>query len=630
MRSRSTIVIGFVLLLGFAGLVPGLMTSSTAQMSISPCLETEYGTWCGQTVLNDVKKFDGIAIGDADNDGINDIVGVGLSGKVMMASKIGGEWQTRTVWESPGELIIPAIGDADNDGLNEIVVVGMVAGPEADTGAGQVAIIEGAGNYWTATRIHTDSLMIHGVAIGDIDPDHPGNEIVTGGFDHNMTLIWGSGSSWQYERMMTAEHKIRTVVIGDVDGDGAGEVVAASKDNKVYLVEKDGASWKHQVVFTDPDAGEARCAFGDYTGNGNMDIVAGGDSSQLALATRSGDTWSGNIVWKDSDKLRGTWIGDVYDGRVGNEIITAGYSGNVTMHFQESDVWKHTLVYHTDNRLHHVLIGEVDIDHPGLEIITTGYSNRVTVIAQYHPDFEMEMTPEGDIDVVDQTSVYLKVIFTAKDFYAGTLTFKAEDLPDGVTAAFSPDTVDLTGTSAVTVTLTVPVTTANGKTTFKVTATDSTSSKSVTKALNIDRKVIPSVEGPGTGVDVEKGQKVMYTFKVMNKGNLPDSYHIEVTSSNGFEVTKSMYKTATLQPGDSVNVAVTMSVPKDTKEKTDILELKARSTHDGTTVDAASVTTTIKKPATEPGNGPSCGSIITFSVILCIGMVGTVWMRRRK
>lgn len=624
---KGKVVLAVLFLVGAA--LIGLMGPVSAKVTPDNCLETANGTWCSQIVLSDESKFDGVAVGDADNDGQDDVLGSGLSGKVWMASKKGGEWITRTIWESPGELIIPYVGDADNDGKNEVVVVGMIAGPEADTGAGQLTMLKGSGNHWTATRLFEDTLMLHGVVIGDVDPDHPGNEIVVGGFDWNMTLVYKDGQDWKSERIFRAEHKIRTVVLGDMDGDGQNEVVAATKDSNVYLVDKVGGTWTSQVMWTDTAQGPARCGVGDYDGDGNMDAVAGGDPKNLAFIKKAGSGWSGDIIWQDSDKIRGTWIGDVYDGHVGNELISGGYSGNVTVHFKEGADWIHVKVFNDGARLHHVITGDVDPDHNGLEIITGGYSNKVTVVAQYHPDFEASITPAG-VEITSETEATFKVTVSSKDYYTDDVDLMVEGLPDGASATFSTDPVKLINDmDVVTVTVSVPNTVSNGNTTFKVKATGVVGTRAVSGYLNIDRQVLPKVDPPATSEEVKKGQSVSYTFKITNNGNIPDQFDVEAVSSTGIEATLSREMTQVLQPGDSVNVLVTMKVPKDQKGKEDILTVTARSSFDPSKTSSATITTKILK---EDDNGQGCGStIILSSMLAAIGMVGVaVRVRGRK
>ena len=626
MKKSTTILV--LICLG-ASILTAFLPVVTAKVTPDNCLETETGTWCAKTILTESEKFDGVNFGDVDNDGKLDVVGVGLSGQVWVARYVSHEWTAQKLWDNPGELLQPAIGDVDNDGKNEIVVGGMVAGPEADTGAGQVTMLKGSGTQWTATRIYTAEAMVHGIHMGDFDPDHPGNEIVIGTFAYNMTELAYTNGKWVDTLMFKAGHKVRTVVVGDVDGDGKNEVTAASKDQNVYITKKVNHVWVTKSVYYDPIDGVARCGIGDFDGDGIVDIVTNGDSQDMAYIHGLGNSnYTGTVIFHDSDKGRGAKIGDVYDGHPGNEIVSTGYSGNVTLHYLVGTTWKHVLLYHDVGRLHDLKLADVDSDHPGIEIITCGYSNKVTVVAQYHPDFSVDMTPKG-YSVIDKTEVAFTVTVSSKDYYTDDLSVAVTGLPTGATVTFSTGLVTLTAEKAVvTVTIKVPSTVANGNTTFTVKVTGQAGSKNVTGWLNVLRTVSPKVTALAAGETAKKGQSVTYTFKVENSGNMADTFDIVASSSNGLPLTVSMAATPALQPGASVTVSVTMTISKDTKAKTDQLTLKATSKFDGTTANSGSVTTTIKEAST---GGGVCGGIIWVSMLASIGAVGVVgYLRPRR
>jgi len=616
-----------------AAFMTTVLPAATAKVTPDNCIETEAGTWCSETVASDTQKFDGLNAGDADNDGKTEIIGVGLAGKVWMVKYVNKEWVTSTIWENPGELLLPYVGDADNDGKNEVVVVGMVAGPEADTGAGQVTMLKGSGTNWVATRIHTDPYMVHGVAIGEFDPDHAGNEVVVGTFGWNMTEIALTNGQWSSTVMMhtnitapATAGKVRTVVISDIDADGKNEVTAACKNYEVYIVKKSGSTWTNKSIWRDT-GGPARTHTGDFDGDGVIDIVASGDSKNLALIKRSGTTWTGTVIFTDSDQMRGAQIWDVYDGHAGNEIIGAGYSGNVTMHYMVGTEWKHFLLFHDTGRLHDVKVADVNADGK-LDIFCGGYSNKLTVISLKHPDFSVDITPKG-VKVVDKTEVSFTATITSKDFYTDSLTVAVEGLPTGATSTLSASTVSLTSDkSVVTITVKLPAAVANGNTSFTVKVTGVAGVRTASGYLDVQRTILPTVVAPTVGQTVKKGQSVTYTFTVENKGNLPDAFDLNVTSLNGFTFTSSMTTTPEIQPGSNVTVSITMTVLKSTKAKTDTLTLKATSKFDGKTSDSKSVTTTVKSEPTPDG---PCGSIIWVSIILIVGMVGTVgYLRPRR
>jgi|GEM_PF-6170110 len=602
--------------------------AASAKVTPDNCRETDAGVWCAKTLMTASEKFDGVNYGDADNDGKTDVVASGLSGEVWLARYINHEWTAQVLWSNPGELIQPAIGDVDNDGKNEIVAGGMVAGPEADTGAGQVEMIKGSGNHWTATRIHTDGFMVHGIHVGDFDPDHPGNEVVIGTFGYNMTELAFTDGKWVETHMLSAGHKVRTVVVGDLDNDGQNEVLGVSKDQNIYIVKKVNHVWTNQIIYHNPVDGDARGGFGDYNGDGITDIVVSGDSTNLALIKRTGNNWSGSVIFTDSDAMRGSKIDDAYDGHPGNEIYGAGYSGNVTMLYQVNGTWKHYLLFHDIGRLHDLKIADVDPDHPGKEILVCGYSDSVTIVAQYHPNFGVSMSPAG-YDVIDKTEVIFKTTISSKDYYTDTLNVAVEGLPTGATAALSSNPVVLTTDKAVlTVTIEVPATVANGNTTFSVKVTGSAGTQTATGYLNVKRTVGASVIALTTDQSVKVGQTVTYNFAVKNNGNLPDTFDLTVSSQNGFVLTSSMSKTPVLQPSANVTVSVTVTLPKTTSIKTDVLTVKATSEFDTKTSDTKTVTTTIKQ-ATKSGS--ICGGIIWASILMCIGAVGAAgYLRPRR
>jgi hypothetical protein len=607
------------------------LPAATGKVTGDNCVETEHGTWCFQTVLSDTEKFDGAGAGDVDNDGLIDVVGVGLNGKVWMATKKSGEWVRKVIWENPGELLIPAIGDADNDGKNEIVVVGMVAGPEADTGAGQVTLLEGSGNNWQATRLWTDTHMLHGCAIGDFDKDHDGNEVVATSFNYTVTEIKLNKATqkWETQHMFTADHKVRTAVVGDVDASNPGnEVVVASKDNNLTIIKGHGTQWEAETVFTDV-GGEARCSVGDIDGDGDNDIAGGGDASNLAVVTNKGTQgWDGKVIWTDSDKLRGAWIGDVYDGHSGNEVISAGYSGNVTIHFQESGEWKHVQVFHDENRLHHAITADVDPDRPGLEIVTVGYSNKVTVIGQYKPDLSLSSTPET-VTVTSAKKADYKLTIDPSGYFTDDVDLDVSGLPTGATASFgSTLPVAVSDDTIVTMTVNIPSTVTNGDYALDITAasdSDDTITATVQVQLVVNRQIGVTVTAPTDQVAKSKDM-VTYIFTIKNNGNVADTFTLAATSQNGWTATLTVSETTELQPGESINVGVSVDVPKESGGKTDQLTFTATSKFDGTTQSTDSVITTVKKDADDSS---ICGGVIV-AVILTIAALGIAWIRRRR
>jgi len=353
--------------------------------------------WDSATLFTDDEKLDGVEIGDADNDGVKDLVICGLSGVVTHIEKNGGVWVSQTLWENPdaGEQITPDIGDIDGDGKNEVVVGGMAQGGEDEDGAGSIDMIEHDGTSWVRTNLFTDINLVHGLTIGDIDPDKPGNEVVGVGFSYNCTLIYNDAGTWKSEVIYTSDGKIKKNIIDDIDPDRAGqEMVIVDKARNVTMIYKDGGVWKSEHMFK-AEAGVSRVCVGELDPlSPGKEVVVGDDDGKAYIIRKSGGTWSGLKIIDEVDKNRGVWIGDVDYTHDGNELIVTGYSAEVTMFWGSGSDWSSELIYTvpSKDRVHDVRIGEFDPDHVGNEIVIIGYDQKVTEIMLVTP-------PVGSFDI---------------------------------------------------------------------------------------------------------------------------------------------------------------------------------------------------------------------------------------
>ena len=186
--------------------------------------------------------FGHVAVDDLDGDGRNEIIVAGTSVVVVDVNGV-----ARPGWpRSPGVSFLgaPAIGDIDGDGKKEIVV-------EAISGPSPIFVYRSDGSPL---------------------PGWPRNV--------NPSL----GSTYQ---------AFSEPVLGDLDGDGAAEILAGSKDGKLYAFRFDGSQlpgWPRSVL---PAAAVNTPAIGDIDGDGLPEVVAGTDrpsasSSNYLFAWRAG------------------------------------------------------------------------------------------------------------------------------------------------------------------------------------------------------------------------------------------------------------------------------------------------------------------------------------------------------
>ncbi len=219
-------------------------------------------TWSHRVILSLPEGMGGAAIGDLDSacEG-NEVAAVTTAGEVWMASRHGDDWKGTCIHRGGGELIMCAIGDADSRRSgNELVAVGMVEGPEALEGAGRVELVYREGDSWRSETIFRDNRMLHGVSVGDVCPDHAGNEIVVCGFNHRVTVLHLEQGKWQAEVIYVGDQRMKITAIADVIEEHAGlEVVTCGTDGKVVLMWKERLGWRHETVFSDT-VGQSRFA----------------------------------------------------------------------------------------------------------------------------------------------------------------------------------------------------------------------------------------------------------------------------------------------------------------------------------------------------------------------------------
>ena len=118
------------------------------------------------------------------------------------------------------------------------------------------------GDEWRAAVLLDTGSKLSGVAVGDLLPGVPGNEIVAVGTDHTMRLIWRDGEEWRDEIIATTPGEMIQVDVGDVDAGRPGDEIVAvgvatggeddpgAKGAAYYVTREDGA-WKAVQVFED-------------------------------------------------------------------------------------------------------------------------------------------------------------------------------------------------------------------------------------------------------------------------------------------------------------------------------------------------------------------------------------------
>lgn len=222
---------------------------------------------------------------------------------------------------------------------------------------------------WTSRVILSTEEALGGAAIGDLDPDSPGNEVVAVSATGNVWIAKWHGEGWSAKSVKAANGELIMCAIGDVDPDSAGnELVAVGMVDgpesttgagQVVVVGREGGAWRAQTIFTDSHMIHG-VAIGDVCSKheGN-EIIAAGFNHRVTLLCRTeqGD-WQPETIYVANDRLKLAQVGDVLPQRQGLEVLVCGSDGRVVMLSEHVLGWRHETLYESSAGQSRVTIGD--------------------------------------------------------------------------------------------------------------------------------------------------------------------------------------------------------------------------------------------------------------------------------
>ena len=234
--------------------------------------------WC----LDRDVDLRGIAIGDLDNDGIDEIIVGNNHTEGKGRNKV--EYQLLEIFED-GDFDMPSrvsgnlmdagltyirqivIGDANNDGYNEIFVVGL----------NSIQVWKDDGNE--LTMLWGENVDDHpwSAHIGDADSDGLNELIYSSLWNHYFVVYENLGNNSWGNRIIseTVEGAVDVAVVGDVDGDGTNEIIGGGNQSRLYVWENIDGSY--QISFMSEDLGgfTQGVGVGDFDDDGISEISVG-------------------------------------------------------------------------------------------------------------------------------------------------------------------------------------------------------------------------------------------------------------------------------------------------------------------------------------------------------------------
>jgi uncharacterized delta-60 repeat protein len=159
-----------------------------------------------------------------------------MSGNSLGQSRLFNQnWINSTVGQGNGSMLCAAVGDADNDQVNEVYAA------NADSKLYQLKFF--GSNWNSGVVIYSGSNNITSLAISDQDRDGA-NELYGSNLDGKIYQFKWNGSYWANQPINSLNLVANKLVISDGDNDGQDEIYAAAQDGHAYQIKLNGSNWQ--------------------------------------------------------------------------------------------------------------------------------------------------------------------------------------------------------------------------------------------------------------------------------------------------------------------------------------------------------------------------------------------------
>jgi len=307
-----------------------IVTSNQADNRISILLwNSSIFDWDSEITKDVGISPESVSIGDVNNDGMNDIIASSLDNvvSIFLWNDSIKNWGKiiKTVGDDPESVVI---GDANNDGQNDIVTANM--------GDYDVSILvwNTSTQDWNPQIRKPVGYVPYSVSLGDVNNDGD-NDIVTAnyGVDNNISiLIWNSSSlDWNEKDTRYAGSSPYSVFIEDANNDGLNDIIVSSLDSTVSILCWNDSTKKWNSPIVRAVGSIPRGIFvGDVNNDDQNDIVSANyynnNVSVLLWNTLISD-WELEITLSVGINPQSVFVEDANnDGQ--NDIITANYNDN--------------------------------------------------------------------------------------------------------------------------------------------------------------------------------------------------------------------------------------------------------------------------------------------------------------
>lgn len=287
----------------------------------------------------------GMAVGDADGNGLQEIYAINRNDKFYKYSWQGASWAGEALPMVPtGEVNNDlVVCDGDNSGTREIYIAAQdghvyqysgANGTKVNVGSGggqMNALAWGDGDNdgeieiyaacedgyiyqfqynagWVGNTIAASSVQMRSVAVGDADNDNE-FEVYGSDINHKVYEISFNGIAWVRTEVGSGAGNMSGLVVADIDSDGNKELYGANEDYKVYRFDKVISIWqKKEIGAGNGVMFDLSASDGDNNGTGELYCACG--DGHIFQFEYTNNQWVTNDIGSAQTPLYALVIGD--------------------------------------------------------------------------------------------------------------------------------------------------------------------------------------------------------------------------------------------------------------------------------------------------------------------------------